>query len=83
MKIKLTEQQFIYLAKNLKEDTITPQIGDIDFEKEAPNLTKFVKTLMANRDVNPNNIINNISSNLLIIYTKERMCEIIQTFFLT
>jgi murein DD-endopeptidase MepM/ murein hydrolase activator NlpD len=50
MKIKLTEQQLIYLAKNLKEDVTAPQGGDIDFEKEAPNLTKFIKGLMGNTE---------------------------------
>jgi len=63
MKVKLTEQQLVNIAKNLKDNTPTPQVGDVDFEKEAPNLTKLIKTLMVNKDAAPDNISKNTLPN--------------------
>ena len=63
MKVKLTEQQFDDLSKNLKGNIPNPVLNDVDFEKEAPNLTKMIKTLMTNKNANINDISNNIRPN--------------------
>lgn len=77
MKVKLTEQQFVNLAKNIKNNTATPQVGDIDFEKEAPNLTKLIKTLMANKDAGIDNITKNILPNTDKSISKSKFAKII------
>jgi murein DD-endopeptidase MepM/ murein hydrolase activator NlpD len=52
MKIKLTEQQIGGLVSNLKGD----DLSNIDMEKEAPNLSKLVKFLMTNKNLETDNL---------------------------
>lgn len=50
MKIKLTEQQFADLTQKIINAVPEDLGSDIDMEKDAPNLSKLIKTIMANKN---------------------------------